>query len=53
MDVVNARRSGASARLKTETPKGPHIPCPRPADQQSTHHTLALFGDQDNLCGAL
>lgn len=41
--------STLSLNVKTETPKGPHIPCPRPADQQSTHHTLALFGDQDTF----
>ncbi|KAJ5964327.1 uncharacterized protein N7479_004203 [Penicillium vulpinum] len=44
--------STLSLNLKTETPKGPHIPCPRPADQQSTHHTLALFGDQDTFTSA-
>ncbi|CAP93423.1 hypothetical protein EN45_110700 [Penicillium chrysogenum] len=44
--------STLSLNVKTETPKGPHIPCPRPADQQSTHHTLALFGDQDNFTSA-
>ncbi|KAI2708491.1 hypothetical protein CBS147332_6552 [Penicillium roqueforti] len=41
--------STLSLNLKTETPNGPHIPCPRPADQQSTHNTLALFGDQDTF----
>ncbi|CRL26872.1 unnamed protein product [Penicillium camemberti] len=41
--------STLSLNVKTDTPKGPHIPCPRPADQQSTHHTLALFGDQDTF----
>ncbi|KGO45130.1 hypothetical protein PEXP_091600 [Penicillium expansum] len=41
--------STLSLNLKTETSKGSHIPCPRPADQQSTHRTLALFGDQDTF----
>ncbi|KAJ5503397.1 hypothetical protein N7463_006271 [Penicillium fimorum] len=44
--------STLSLKVKTETPGGPHIPCPRPADQQSTHHTLALFGDQDTFTSA-
>jgi pimeloyl-ACP methyl ester carboxylesterase len=44
--------SNLSLNLKTETPGGPHIPCPRPADQQSTHQTLALFGDQDTFTSA-
>ncbi|KGO75659.1 Patatin/Phospholipase A2-like protein [Penicillium italicum] len=41
--------STLSLKVTTETSKGSHIPCPRPADQQSTHHTLALFGDQDTF----
>ncbi|KAF7517209.1 hypothetical protein PCG10_001527 [Penicillium crustosum] len=44
--------STLSLNVKTDTPKGPHIPCPRPADQQSSHHTLALFGDQDTFTSA-
>ncbi|KXG53702.1 uncharacterized protein PGRI_007520 [Penicillium griseofulvum] len=44
--------SNLSLNLKTEASGGPHIPCPRPADQQSTHHTLALFGDQDTFTSA-
>ncbi|CAG8909420.1 unnamed protein product [Penicillium egyptiacum] len=44
--------STLSLNVKKETPKGPHIPCPRPADQQSTHHTLALFGNQDTFTSA-
>ena len=41
--------STLSLNVKTETPKGPRIPCPRPADQLSTHNTLALFGDRDTF----
>ncbi|KAJ5373979.1 hypothetical protein N7517_005985 [Penicillium concentricum] len=44
--------STLSLKVKTETPGGPQIPCPRPADQQSTHHTLSLFGDQDTFTTA-
>ncbi|OQE39266.1 hypothetical protein PENCOP_c007G00261 [Penicillium coprophilum] len=44
--------STLSLKVKTETSQGPHIRCPRPADQQSTHHTLALFGDQDTFTTA-
>ncbi|CAI7663522.1 unnamed protein product [Penicillium glandicola] len=44
--------STLSLKVKTETPEGPHIPCPRPADQQSAHHTLALFGNQDTFTSA-
>ncbi|KAG0153162.1 hypothetical protein PDIDSM_5012 [Penicillium digitatum] len=41
--------STLSLKVKIGTPEGSHIPRARPADQQSTHHTLALFGDQDTF----
>ncbi|KAJ5788475.1 hypothetical protein N7457_003465 [Penicillium paradoxum] len=44
--------STLSLNVKTETPQGPLIPCPRLADQQSTHPVLALFGDQDTFTSA-
>jgi pimeloyl-ACP methyl ester carboxylesterase len=44
--------STLTLNVKTEIPQGPHILCPRPADQLSTHPVLALFGDQDNFTSA-
>lgn len=37
-----------SLNVKADPSRDTHTPC-RPADQQSTHNTLALFGDQDTF----
>jgi alpha/beta superfamily hydrolase len=43
--------STLSLNVKADTGSDTRIPC-RPADRQSTHHTLALFGDQDAFTSA-
>ncbi|KAJ5096019.1 hypothetical protein NUU61_005375 [Penicillium alfredii] len=44
--------SSLSLNVTVETSRGRHVACPRPADQLTTHRTLALFGDQDNFTSA-
>lgn len=41
--------SALSLKVITENDQVLHIPCPRPADQQSTHNVLALYGNQDTF----
>jgi hypothetical protein len=38
--------------LNVTSAQGRHIACPRPADQLSTHRSLALFGDSDTFTSA-